>query len=1229
MDGTALKAAGRPLVVVALLAGMMGWMVRVAPPAHAAAVGKVAPAAVPLGAGVVIGGAGLDQTNRVTFLGGPGPGDDAVAEHFIVVDAKKVVVQVPAGAVSGPIAVRDPSGTVSSDPVKGVVTVVRPPSITSVSARSAQPGDLLSISGDHLFGSKKPKVMFGTKATSASTDSTASLLKVKVPSGLLGGPVTLSVVTDGGRADTSLYIAPAVKGIAAKAGSTTGGAVVTITGSGFRGVDAFEDDPATLDVDERFDGVTIGGERVTDLVAVSDAEIIARTPAGSDIAAPVTVRTTRGDITAASGTATVFEYQPIPTVTGISQNWNAIAPAEPEPVTFTGVNLSRATTVKFGAVVVTDFTVDEAAGTLTLTPPAAVKAAVVPVAFTNLNALGKAFTATVQFAYVTTPTVSKLDPVSGQQGRVVTVTGSGFGVGSTVKFGDEAADCTIISFVQARCVAPAGVAVVDVTVENGAGVSPAVPASAFTYQPGFAAPLPPPLPPSVTAAALQPAFGTTGSTVVVTGSNFGQVTGVEFTGPDGSWVDAENYLVATPGKLAVTVPAGAESGPLRLSTSGDPVITEREFTATVRPTITSIDVVGEATYGAAGGDLLVIKGSGLSVGTPKTMVTIGGKTAPVMRRPEPTSKTIVVQVPASVGGRERVVLSTPLGAATAEADVYFVPQIKTRKPVTYSRLGGTVVTIVGSGFTGAGDVTAGLGRLSGVTFRGIAVSKLVVLSDKEIVAVTAPGSASSDRVLVTSQHGDWTGSSNDVVRGGNLPTPTVTGVTPNTGVIGAPAAPVTVIGTHLRADSVVRFAGTPATVQSVAPDGTSLVVVPPSRTQAGPVTVTVTNVILGEEVTATLAAGYSYLPTPSITGISPSTGFTGSVPAAVTITGGNLRPDSVVRFGATTAAVQSAATNGTSMVVVPPLSNDVGAVDVSVTNILNGDRLTATAPAGYSYQLARATLTGKNTNSARAGTQVTLTGTSFVDVTEVRFGTISASFTVANSTTIFATVPLTPTGQQGAAVDITVVNGTGQPSTSVPATADDWIWDSHPIVTGMSSSTGAQGSTVTISGAGFTGATAVRFGSIDAVSYTVVNDTTVQAVVPTSPSAGAVADVSVVARGLTSPEPVIAAANDWTWAPIAVITSVLPNPGSAGSTITVTGRNFNGIRLVTVNGTDVTSTVVVNSATSLTFVAPPRPGGGGANRVDKPVLITNSSGALSTAEIDPATGKAANLFSWL
>ena len=1227
MENATVRA--RSLVVVALLAGMTGWMVGVAPPADAAVASKVAPAAVPLGAGVVIGGEGLGQTNEVTFLGAPGPEDDAVAEHFIVVDPKKVVAQVPPDAQSGPVAVTDPTGTVATDPIKGVVTIVRPPSIETVSARSGRAGDVVSISGENLFGSKKPKVLFGAKGTSASTDSTTSQLTVKVPSGLPGGPVTLSVVTDGGRADTDFYIAPAIKGIAAKAGSTAGGAVVTITGSGFTGVDAFEDDPATADVDERFDGVTIGGERVTDLVAVSDAEIIARAPAGSDIAAPVVVRTTSGDMDAASGTATVFEYQPIPTVTGISQNWNAIAPAEPEPVTFTGVNLSDATAVKFGAVVVTDFIVDEGAGTLTLTPPPATKAAVVPVAFTNLNAVGKAFTATVQFAYVTTPTVGKLDPVTGQQGRVVTVTGTGFGAGATVQFGGVEASCAITSFIQARCTAPAGTGVADVTVDNGAGISLPTAASAFTYQDGVAEPTPPPAPPRVVAAALLPAFGATGSTVVVTGANLGQVTGVEFTGPDGTWVDAPNHLVAAAGKLAVTVPAGAESGPLRLSTPSGPVESDREFRATVRPVISSIDVVGEATYGAAGGDVLVIKGTGLSVGTPKTSVTIGGKTAPLLKRPEPTPNTIVVQIPASVGGRERVVLTTPLGKATAEADVYFVPQVKVLKPVTYSRLGGTVVTIGGSGFTGAGNVTGGAGRLSGVTFRGLPVAKLVVLSDKEIVAVTSPGSASADRVIVTSQHGDWTGASNDVVRGGNLPEPTVTGVSPNVGVIGAAPSPVTVSGTNLRADSVVRFAGVPATVQSVGAGGTSLVVIPPARTEVGAVTVTVTNVILGQDVTATLPAAYSYLPTPSITGISPSSGYTGSVPAAITITGRNLRPDSVVRFGTNTAAVQSAAGDGTSMVVVPPLSNEVGAVDVTVTNIVNGDYLTATATGGYTYQLATATLTGKNTSSALAGTQVTLTGTSFVGVTEVRFGTTSASFTVANPTTIFATVPLTPTGQQGAAADITVVNGTGQPSTSSPATADDWVWDSHPIVTSMSTSAGAQGSTVTVTGAGFTGATAVRFGSIDAVSYTVVNDTTVQAVVPTSPSAGAVADVSVVARGLPSPEPTVASANDWTWAPIAVITSMLPNPGSAGATITVTGRNFNGIRQVTVNGTDVTSSVVVNSATSLTFVAPPRPGGGGANRVDKPVLITNNSGALSTAETDPATGKAANLFSWL
>ena len=1583
----------RGALSVLLALAMLAVSVGQATPAQAATADKIAPAIAAAGTGVAIAGTELTETSGVTFLGGPGPEDDVAATHFIAVDAKKVVVQIPPGAISGPLAVTSPGGTATT-PVSAIIAQV--PTITSLSAAALAPGATLTITGTNLVGAKKFAVLLGPKKAGLVGTPTATSLKVVIPTGLPGGPVALSVVTDGGSAFEDFAIAPAIKSIAPPNGTTAGGTVVTILGSGFSGVDTFVDDPATVNVDERLDGVTIGGNRVAKLIAVSDGEIVALTPPGTDPAARVVVQTPTHGAPAASTSAVNFAYQPRPAVTSLDRDWNAVSPpGEPSAVTVAGVNLTPSTSVAVGKLAANDIVVDAGAGTLTFTPPASLKAAATTLTFTN-RVGAVPFATTVPFSYATAPAVTKLVPARAPAGSSIAISGTGFVSGTTVGFGGTAASCAIVTSVLMRCVAPAGAGSADVVATNGVGSSVAVPASVFTYTSGTPLAAPAPVQASVTG--FTPSYGTPGSTIALKGANLHLISKVEFTGTESAWVNAPAFMVVTPTRLVVTVPAGSASGVVRVTTPAGRVLSGyATYTAAARPAIGSIDVVGDATYGVAAGDMVMIKGAGLVVGTLRPVVTIGGKPATLLARPTPTAKTIVVRVPTSVGGREQVTVTTPLGTATAEASVYFTPQVKTIKPLSHVRTGGVPVTLAGSGFTGADALSdeAG-GRLSALTFGGVKVARLVLMSDKEIVATTTSGSATVDLMLLRTQHGSWVGDSDEQVRATNLPVPTIAGVSPPTAVLGVAPAPVTITGTNLRSDStvrfgtaaavvqsaaadgtsmvvvppvrissarvdvtvtnvvlgeelsvtlagafryvpqpsitslspasgftdvtpprvtitganlrlnsvvrfgdtvaavesaavdgtsmvvtppvrtvaesvdvtvtnladeeeltqtvaggytyelraiptvsgvtpdnavagaatspvtilgtnlradsdvrfgtvsasvqsaaadgtslvvvppvaaagtvsvtvtntvagdelsvtrpgafrylptptvvsvspssgtiglaqpsvtitglnllansVVRFGGSAAPIQSAAPNGTSLVVTPPSLDDPGPVDVTVTNIVDGEELTATLTSGYTYLssqsptithvspatgttsvsnpsvtitgtklradtivkfgtadatvvsaagdgtsmvvtppvsvtdglvavsatnvvegqsltsalasayrylPTPTITSLSPSTGLTGATPPAVTITGTNLRLNSVVRFGTTVATVDSAAADGTSMVVTPPISSAVATVDVTVTNIVDGSQLlTATRTNGYAYELAPARVTAMSAGTALPGTQITLTGTSFSGVTAVRFGsTPAAAFTVANNTTLYATVPITPASAYDTVADVTVVNGTGQTSTSDPASANDWTWAAHPLVTAMTPSTGVQGASVTLTGTGFTEATAVRFGGID-VAYTVVSDTSITATVPVTPSSGSVVDVTVVARGLVSPEPLSAAANDWTWHPIAVITQMNPNPGAAGATITVTGRNFTNVRTVSVNGTNVTGSVVVTNSTTLTFTAPVRPTGGATNRTDKPVYITNGSGALSTAETDPATGKPAHLFTW-
>lgn len=1088
--------------------------------AHATAlpqVLKVGPAAAQVGTGVTLAGDFLTGTTAVTFLGGAGEADDVDAPHFIVIDPKKVLVQVPAGAESGPVRATTLAG--ASTGTTAVVAILKKPEISALSVQQGKPGDDVVISGAHLLGVKAPKILFGNKAAKplAAPAPSQDSVTVKVPAGLAGGPTVVSVLTSGGTATTNFRIAPIVTAAAPLTAPVSGGTVLSVLGAGFTGVDGFVDDAATGAVDERFDGVTVGGVRVTRLIAVSDKEVVVQVPPGTDPAAPVVVKTIHDRAVLTSGDNAKVGYRRLPVVTASSQNWNLVG--TPAPVVYSVSNIDNSTVVTVGKTALVDppAVIDVEAGTITITPPLGLKPAVSAVTFTN-TVDGVAHTATVPFSYIVAPTVAKLVPASGPAATPVLVSGTGFVSGTTVRFGGATASCYVSSAVLARCVVPAGLTgTPNVEVTTPAGTSAATPASTFTV----GGSLPPKVAGDPVVGTLLPRYGTPGSTVDVKGANLGTVSKVEFVGTSAAWVDA-SYLLVSPSRMVVTVPPGVARGELRLTWPGGRVLSLTQvFEPTVRPSISSVDVVGDPTYNATPGDLLTIRGAGLIVNGVKPEVTIAGQPAPVQLKPTATSKTIVVRVPAVTGGRGAVVVRTPLGSATADQQLFFGPDVKALKPPSYSSTGGTLVTITGSGFTGADAVTVFTGRRSAVTFGGVPVARMVVVSDKQLVVTTSPGSRSVDPMVVTTQHDTKFGSSDGRVRSVEAPIPTVAGV-------------------------------------------------------------------------------------------SPGTGPTGGTPPAVTLTGQHLRLTSVVRFGGVAGTVQSAAPDGTSLSVVPPASNEPGPVAIEVVNDDDGDELSALVPEAYTYELQGAVITGKSASTGYAGTTVTITGTSFVDVRSVRFGSVDASYTVATSNTIFATVPATPLGAAGTTVDITVVNSTGDPSTASPATADDWRWDNSPVITSVSPTTVSSGQTVTISGSNFSGVTAVKLGGLS-VTFTHVNETTVTAVVPNTPAGlgGVNVDVVVESGGFAS-RPSTPTADDYVWRAPAVISAMSHNTAPVNTTVTVTGTGFVDVRGVTIGNKVVVFTPV--SSTSLTFVVPAADANGGhsAGRQQN-VLITNGSGLVSSA----------------
>jgi hypothetical protein len=135
------------------------------------------------------------------------------------------------------------------------------------------------------------------------------------------------------------------------------------------------------------------------------------------------------------------------------------------------------------------------------------------------------------------------------------------------------------------------------------------------------------------------------------------------------------------------------------------------------------------------------------------------------------------------------------------------------------------------------------------------------------------------------------------------------------------------------------------------------------------------------------------------------------------------------------------------------------------------------------------------------GTSVTISGTNLAGATAVDFGPGNdASITSDSATQITATAPA---GRGTVDVTVTTANGT-----SATGPADQYTFVAPPSVTGVNPNVGttAGGTSVTITGTGLNGATAVKFGATAAASFSVQSDTKITA---TSPAGSGTVDVTV------------------------------------------------------------------------------------------------------------------------
>ncbi len=164
-------------------------------------------------------------------------------------------------------------------------------------------------------------------------------------------------------------------------------------------------------------------------------------------------------------------------------------------------------------------------------------------------------------------------------------------------------------------------------------------------------------------------------------------------------------------------------------------------------------------------------------------------------------------------------------------------------------------------------------------------------------------------------------------------------------------------------------------------------------------------------------------------------------------------------------------------------------------------------------------------------------------------------------------------GNVGQYSSLVVVNGT--PAISYYyATEFNLKWAtmilvSPPTVTSVSPSSGGVGTSITITGTGFTGATSVTIGGTAATSFNVVNDTTITAVTP----AGNVGSASVL---VTTPGGTNAANTAFTYLASNTAPTITSNGGGATAAINVP-ENTTAVTTVAATDTDLPAQTITYS----------------------------------------------------
>jgi hypothetical protein len=289
----------------------------------------------------------------------------------------------------------------------------------------------------------------------------------------------------------------------------------------------------------------------------ADGQLTTKVPDGAT-SGPITVvspngRASSGDsFSVSTSTSPSAPVVPPPTISGTSPSSGPVGAS----VGIGGHNFTGATAVRFNGTSA-DFTISSDGVIMTHVPAGATSGPVTVVTPNGTATSSGSFTVTVPAA----PSVDGLSPASGAAGTYVQIGGHNFTGATTVKFNGVSASFTVTSEGQITAQVPSSATSgpVTVTTPNGTGSS----TGSFTVTGTI---------PEIVG--FTPGSGAVGASVGIGGRHFTGATSVQFNGIPASFVVNSDTSIST------TVPAGATSGSITVTSPSGTATSSGSFTVT-------------------------------------------------------------------------------------------------------------------------------------------------------------------------------------------------------------------------------------------------------------------------------------------------------------------------------------------------------------------------------------------------------------------------------------------------------------------------------------------------------------------------------------------------------------------------------------------------------------------------------------------------------------------------